>query len=141
MADDPAGDGLGQLLLQAFWWLDQRRAADLEAAGISVSAAQALTLAQIPAGGVRPVELARSAGVSRQAVHQTLNQLQAAGLVRRDRPARAGAVTVRLTEEGARHARAVADAENSAEAALAQRIGSERLDALRDALGSEWGEP
>lgn len=141
MAGSPSEEGLGQLLLQAFWWLDQRRAAELDAAGVSVSAAQALTLAQIPPEGVRPVELARSAGVSRQAVHQTLNQLQAAGLVHRDRRSTGGAVTVRLTEEGVRHSRAVADADAAAEAALARRIGSERLDALRDAVGSEWGDP
>ncbi len=141
MGTDGQPEGLGQLLLQAFWWLDQRRADELDAAGVSISAAQALTLAQIPSDGVRPVELARAAGVSRQAVHQTLNELQEAGLVRRDRGASGGAVVVRLTEQGARHARAVVDAETSAEEALARRIGDERLKALRRALLSDWGSP
>ncbi len=141
MGADERADGLGQLLLQAFWWLDQRRADELESAGVSISAAQALTLTQIPSGGVRPVELARATGVSRQAVHQTLNELQEAGLVQRDRGPTAGSVIVNLTDEGARHAQAVADAEESAEQALARRIGDERLDGLRRALRSDWGAP
>ncbi len=129
-------------MLQAFWWLDRRAAAELEAAGEeAMSASEALTLTRIPGAGVRPVELARLAGVSRQAVHQTLDRLQDAGMTERARSPGRGAVVVRLTASGQHRARAVVRANATAEEALARRIGRERAAGLRAALLADWGDP
>ncbi len=142
MADEPAhDDNLGQLLLQAFWWLDRRAAGELERDGEpALPAAQALTLARIDPAGSRPADLARLLGVSRQAVHQTLNELERAGLVRRVR-ARGEAVTVQTTAVGRRRAHAVAQADAAAERALADRLGADRAAELRRMLEADWGEP
>ena len=142
MVDEPPGDeNLGQLMLQAFWWLDRRAAYELERDGEpALPAAQALTLARIAAAGSRPADLARLLGVSRQAVHQTLNELEREGLVRRVRTP-GTPVTVQTTAAGRRRARAVTSADAAAEQALADRLGADRLVELRRTLEADWGEP
>jgi DNA-binding MarR family transcriptional regulator len=75
---------LGQLLLRAFRWFDESLIAALHAAGWpELTRAHSLVFAQLDTEGTRTAELARRAGISRQAIHQTIQELQRLGLVGR----------------------------------------------------------
>lgn len=141
--DDQAWLNLGLLLLRGFDWFDRALLARMESAGgPPLKKPHSLVFAYLDAEGTRPAELARRIGVSRQAVHQTLRELQALGLVALGPdPTDARARLVVLTEEGrAAVARALAAFEEI-EDELCARIGSRRAGAMREALEADWGEP
>ena len=91
-------------------------------------------------GGVRPAEIARRAGVSRQAIHQVLRDLRKKGLVEvRPDPTHRRAKLVFLTALGRRFDDAVEEAASRMEESLADRIGANTVNSLRTALEAEWG--
>lgn len=134
---------LGQLLLQAFRWMDDSLRATLAARGWPhITPAQSLVFAHLDHGGTRSAELARRIGVSRQAVHQTVRELEALGLVEQvPDPANASARLVRLTAEGRRNVAAALTAFADLEAELADRIGADMVAQLRAALERDWQQP
>lgn len=86
--------------------------------------------------GIRPTDLARRVDVSKQAVGQSLRELEALAFVELvGDPADGRARLVRLTAAGVAaydHGRAILF---FYESALAARVGPRRIDALRAALG------
>lgn len=134
---------LGRLLLLAFRWVDESLRASLEARGWPrITPSQSMLMANLDRAGTRTAELARRLGVSRQAAHQTVRELEDLGLVQQmEDPTNASAKLVCLTDEGERN---VADALAifaDVEATLEHRVGTETVRALRRALESEWGDP
>lgn len=135
------GENLGRLLLERFRWFDGRLRASLTAAGWpELTYSQSLVFAYLDSEGTRPSELARRIGVTRQAVHQTVADLEALGLVRVEPdPSHGRAKIVALTDAGRDNVRAALGAFAKIEADLARRIGSEEVASLRSTLEADWG--
>lgn len=140
---DNADTNLAQLFMRAFYWADEGLQNALKRKGWpSITRAQSMVFVNIGEGVTRPSEIATRVGVTRQAIHQTINELVALGFLTlepdpRDRRAK----VVRYTETGARIGRDAVEALQQIEQALAERIGPEHVKALRQALTLEWGEP
>lgn len=134
---------LGQLLLRAFSWFDASLLRTLAARGWpQLTQAQSLVMAHVPPEGTRSSELARRIGVTRQAVHQTIRELAAVGLVRLEVDAtNRSAKLVGLTGKGRANVAAALSAFEDLEVALAARLGAAHARALRRALEVAWGEP
>jgi DNA-binding MarR family transcriptional regulator len=132
---------LGQLLLRAFRWFDESLVNALHAAGWpEVTRAHSLVFAQLDATGTRTAEIARRAGVSRQAVHQTVRELQRLGLVELvPDPANRSAKLVLATDRGRQSTQVALATLAALEVELTQRLGERRVQALREALEADWG--
>jgi len=133
---EPLEERPGYLLKRAQVALHAAMTAGLAPHGLSVPQYACLELlARRPEASA--AELARRAFVSRQAMHQLLAGLRAAGLVAPagGPPAARGALPVRLTDEGARRlrdaARAVAEVEERMVAGLSPTARAALLRALR----------
>jgi len=100
-----------------------------------------MVMTNIVSGVVRPSDIARNLGISRQAIHSTINQMVGLGIVQLDvDPADRRHMVVSLTDLGARMRQ---DAQRSMDALTAQiatRLGQDRFDALLDALEADWGD-
>ena len=69
-------------LLQGFYWFDEGLQNYLQARGWpSVTRPQSMVMANIVLGVRRPSDIARNMGVSRQAIHATINQMVGLGMV------------------------------------------------------------
>jgi DNA-binding MarR family transcriptional regulator len=85
--------------------------------------------------GMRPTEVAELAGLSKQAVNDTLRELERLGyLERHPDPADGRARIVRLTEQGHALQRVAHETSAELEASWAEVVGPERLAALRATL-------
>jgi DNA-binding MarR family transcriptional regulator len=134
---------LGQLLLGAFRWFDDSLLASLAARGRPpLSHTQSLVFAYLDEGGTRSAELARRAGISRQAMHKTVRELIDLDLVALvPDPTHGGARLVVLTYTGRDYVAAIKETFTAIEAALSGRIGPISVTALRQTLEVDWGEP
>jgi DNA-binding MarR family transcriptional regulator len=134
---------LGQLLLQAFRWFDESLLKTLANRGWpELSHAQSLVFAHLDRGGTRISELARRTGVSRQAMHRTVGDLEELGLLNlATDPTNQSAKLVILTEKGQANVAAALEAFADIEVELASRIGPSTVQELRSALSAGWGEP
>ena len=132
---------LGQLLLRAFRWFDESLLNALHAAGWSeLTRAHSLVFAQLDTKGTRTAEIARRAGISRQAIHQTVQELQRLGLVRLvPDPTNRSAKLVVPTDRGHASIRVAKATLANLEGELAQRLGRHQVQALRTALEADWG--
>ena len=134
---------LGQLLLQAFRWFDQSLLATLSARGWpELSQSQSLIFAHLEEDGTRLSELARRIGVTRQAMHQTINELRTLELVELvPDPTNRSAKLVTLTEKGKENNVAALKAFADIEAELGRQLGEENVTKLRQILQQDWGQP
>jgi len=129
-------------LFQRFCWLDEGLQARLHDHGWpDVNRPQSMVMTNIVSGIVRPSDIARNLGISRQAIHSTINQMVKLGIVQMDvDPADRRHMTVSLTDLGARMRK---DAQRSMDALTAQiaaRLGQDKFDALLAALEADWGD-
>lgn len=129
-------------LFQRFCWLDEGLQARLHDHGWpDVNRPQSMVMTNIVSGIVRPSDIARNLGISRQAIHSTINQMVTLGIVQMDvDPADRRHMTVSLTDLGARMRK---DAQRSMDALTAQiaaRLGQDKFDALLAALEADWGD-
>ena len=84
---------------------------------------------------MRPTEVADFAGLSKQAVNDTLRELESAGyLERHPDPADGRARIVRLTAKGRALQRTTHETSAELEAAWAAAVGEDRMAALRSTL-------
>src|SRR5437667_11662316 len=94
---------VSHLLQEAFRQLDQEITPALEDRASELTPAQARALLLVDRTGTRLTELARRAGVSKQAMMQMIDDLQTMGCVRRTPdPGDSRAKAVRLTPKGLR---------------------------------------
>ena len=90
---------------------------------------------------MRPSDIARNLGVSRQAIHSTINQMVRLGVVRLEvDPRDRRHMIVSLTELGARMRRDAQRAMDALTGQLAEKLGQDRFDALLEALEADWGD-
>lgn len=132
---------LTSLMTDAHRWL---AAAERENSGRGggLARAHALVFAHLDEDGTRPAEIARRAGISRQAVGQTVAQMHHLGLIKlAPDPTNRRARLVQPTAKGRRALERAGTGAAAAERALSRRIGAGHVKSLRDALEQDWGEP
>ncbi len=133
---------IGWLLLDRHAWFEEGLIALLHRAGWKeITRTQAHLGAFVDAEhGTRMSEIARRAGVSRQAAHKTITELVAQGVFELgEDPTHRGAKLVRFTKRGRRLETDVRRSLETLERELTERLGPRRVEELRRALAAEWG--
>jgi DNA-binding MarR family transcriptional regulator len=125
-----------KLLMDALRFLEAEMVPALEDRGASdLTPSQARALLLVDRTGTRLTELARRAGVTKQAMMQMVDDLQAMSCVRRTPdPEDARAKVVRLTAKGLRQRARARKALQTVESRLKRRLGQRRYEGLRLAL-------
>jgi DNA-binding MarR family transcriptional regulator len=130
-------------LMQAFFWFDDGLQSYLQARGWNqVTRPQSMVMTQVVLGVRKPSDIARNLGISRQAVHTTINQMIGLGMLElrddlNDRRAKIVAVSPKGREMG----RDADDAMTALAAELRRRIGDRNVDNLIKAFAADWGAP
>lgn len=129
-------------LFQRFCWLDEGLQSRLHDHGWpDVSRSQSMVMTNIVSGIVRPSDIARNIGVSRQAIHSTIGQMVALGIVRLEPdPGDRRHMIVSLTDLGTRMRSDAQRAMDAMTAQIAARLGQEQFDVLLAALDADWGD-
>src|SRR5208283_1781483 len=128
-------------LLKSLYWFDNALQSGLKKSGFeAVTRAQSLILLNVMVGERRAARLATNLGVSRQAMSQMLAEMEKRGLITftADHDDKRAQIVLFSPESR--------DIRNSAlrilarlERELETRIGAKNVNALRKALGSDWG--
>ncbi len=135
-------NALGSRLLKLVeWWIDTMEI-NSEALGIPVlTRSQAMLCAHVSLGEHRPIRLAALLGVSRQAVHFILAQLEELGIVEvRKDPDDRRATIVEITAAHSGVSDSYGLLMRSIECHLAERFGAEDFAIFRRIACSDWGE-
>lgn len=129
-------------LFQRFCWLDEGLQARLHDHGWpDVNRPQSMVMTNIVSGIVRPSDIARNLGVSRQAIHSTINQMVKLGIVQMEvDPADRRHMIVSLTDLGARMRKDAQRSMDELTAQIAAVLGQDKFDALLAALEADWGD-
>ena len=129
-------------LFQRFCWLDEGLQARLHDHGWpDVNRPQSMVMTNIVSGIVRPSDIARNLGISRQAIHSTIGQMVKLGIVQLEvDPSDRRHMIVSLTNLGARMREDAQRSMDALSAQIAERLGQDRFDALLAALEADWGE-
>ena len=130
-------------LLQAFLWFDDGLQAHLQEKGWGhVTRPQSMVMINVVTGVCRPSDIARNLGISRQAIHSTINQMVEMGMFElTDDPLDGRSKIVSIAAKG-QEMRADANAAvQMLTAELARRIGKANVANLAVALGADWGAP
>jgi DNA-binding MarR family transcriptional regulator len=126
---------VSHLLQEAFRRLDQEITPALEDRASELTPSQARALLLVDRAGTRLTELARRAGVTKQAMMQMVDDLQEGGFVRRTPDLEdARAKAVRLTARGVRQRALARQAVQMVESRIRRELGPRRYVALRSAL-------
>lgn len=130
-------------LLQAFFWFDDGLQSYLQAQGWNqVTRPQSMVMANVVIGVNKPSDIARNLGVSRQAIHTTINQMVELGMLelQDDAGDRRSKIVV-LSETGVRMRGDANQVMADLIAELRRRIGSRNVDNLMKAFAADWGPP
>lgn len=129
-------------LLQGFFWFDDGLQAHLRKKGWGhVTRPQSMVMIHIIGGIVRPSDIARNLGISRQAVHATLNQMVEMGMLEmRDDPHDGRTRIAALSRKGAAMQADANAAVEALSAELSRRIGKANVAALKKAFAADWGD-
>lgn len=135
-------DHLIMALLQRFCWLDEGLQTRLRAKGWpDVSRPQSMVMINILSGTVRPSDIARNMGVSRQAIHTTINQMVKLDIVSlTPDPADRRNMIVSLTETGANMRQDAQQSMDMLSHRVSQKLGPGRLQQLLTLLEADWGD-
>ncbi|HKY82158.1 MAG TPA: MarR family transcriptional regulator [Sphingobium sp.] len=125
-----------------YWFHDALQAA-FESNGLfAITRAQAFVISNILAGEYKASNIAKNLGVSRQAVSQTLMELERIGCIElAPDPSDKRSRIVTLSAEFADHGETCAHIFDALEEELGRRIGQRKLVNLRESVEAEWGEP
>jgi len=128
-------------LLHCYYWIDEGLQASLSALGMpNLPRTKSMIMVNISDGITRPSDLARNIGISRQAIQQTLVEMERDGLVTLMKdPSDGRAKIVKFSRRGAGIGKAAYEALAHIETELAKRIGADSVKKLRKALFADWG--
>jgi DNA-binding MarR family transcriptional regulator len=129
-------------LFQRFCWLDEGLQTRMRGRGWpDVSRPQSMVITNIVSGIVRPSDIARNIGVSRQAIHSTINQMVAMGIVRMEAdPKDRRHMIVSLTDFGTQMRQEAQRAMDELGAQVADAVGRDRFETLLAVLETDWGD-
>ncbi len=139
----PPQDFLIGTLAYALYWVDESLQLSIQAAGWPrMSRNRSMIMVCVTAGINQPSQIASSLGISRQAVHQLLQDMVAENIVElTTNPADSRAKIVSFCK-GSEKMRACAEAAMvEIERQLAGRLGGTTFNQLQRALNSDWGPP
>lgn len=130
-------------MLNAVIWFDESLQLHLAAADWpAMSRTKSFIMLNIAQGMERPSQIAESLGLTRQAVHLAIKELERDGLVSlEDDPSDKRAKRVFFSKEDQRdkmRKEAVA-ALHQIEDKLSRRVGKKKFAIFRDVLGQDWG--
>jgi DNA-binding MarR family transcriptional regulator len=130
-------------LLQGFFWFDEGLQNYLRLRGWpTVTRPQSMVMISVVRGVTRPSDIARELGVTRQAVHTTVNGMVEIGLLELiDDPEDGRSKIVVISEQGAKMREHAREASALMSQELARRIGAKTLEALHEAMAADWGAP
>lgn len=140
---DDRSDYLLRPLVHAVNWVDESLQNTIETYGWNrLPKTQSLIMANISDGIVRPSQLAKILGISRQAIHQTLAEMAEKDLVvietdptdGRAKIVKFSPSAIAIRDDGLK-------ASIEIERELAKRIGRKALNNLKAALSLDWGLP
>lgn len=139
--DETPAEVLMRSLLRAYYWMDESMQNGLIQAGLAPrTRTQTMILVNISNGVMRAAELARILGVSRQAIQQQINELESEDLVIQvPDPDDRRAHRILFSEKGAYFMQIALGGLRNAEQLLSERIGSEALSNMKQALTNDWG--
>lgn len=139
--DETPTEVLMRSLLRAYYWMDESMQNGLIQAGLAPrTRTQTMILVNISNGVMRAAELARILGVSRQAIQQQINELELEDLVIQvPDPDDRRAHRILFSEKGAYFMQIALGGLRNAEQLLSERIGSEALSNMKQALTTDWG--
>lgn len=128
-------------LLQCYYWYDEGLQNSLAAAGYpGLSRTKSMLMVNIANGITRPSDLARNIGITRQAIQQTLVEMERDGLVTMIQDPNDGrAKIVKFSRRGVGIGKAAFAAIDEIEQELTDRLGAKTLEQLRDTLFRDWG--
>ncbi|MBF5090988.1 winged helix-turn-helix transcriptional regulator [Novosphingobium sp. NBM11] len=128
-------------LFQRFCWLDEGLQARLHERGWpDVNRPQSMVMTNIVSGIVRPSDIARNLGISRQAIHRTLSQMIDLGIVTLEPdPDDRRHMVVSLTETGKRMRQDAQQAMDALSEQIAGALGQDRFENMLAALEADWG--
>jgi len=136
-----APESLIKRLAFALYWADESLQLTLQTAGWErMSRTKSMIMLNIIYGVTRPIQLAANLGISRQAVHQILQEMVSEGLVELvEDAADRRAKTVVISKKAKNISADIQQAMTAIEAELARRIGDRTLAQLMLALKKDWG--
>lgn len=129
-------------LFQRFCWLDEGLQARLHDRGWpDISRPQSMIMTNIVSNITRPSDIARNLGLSRQAIHNTINQMVKMDIVRlTPDPVDRRHMILSLTEAGVRMRHDAQQAMDALTDQIAEKLGTEQLSALMQMLEADWGD-
>jgi DNA-binding MarR family transcriptional regulator len=99
-----------------------------------------MIMVNIADGITRPSDLARNIGISRQAIQQTLVEMEKTGLITlAPDPADGRAKIVKFSRRGTGIGKIAFDALDEIEAELSRRLGAKGVAQVKDLLFRDWG--
>lgn len=128
-------------ILQGYYWLEDGVRNYVQAQNHpSITRSEGLVMAHVILGNQRPADMARGLGISRQAVHTTIRQMEKKGIVEMNEdPSNRRLRLVQLTETGQQMRNDGMKAMEMILAELGQRIGKRKVAQLSDILATDWG--
>ena len=132
---------LGQSLIQAHQWLATGLLNLMHERGHSELTSAHLTFfTNLNCGMTHASDVARRMGITRQAVYKITKELQKSGILDLvDDPDDGRQKIIAMTERGERIALDARECLTIVEKHLADQIGQDNLDVLRNALARDWG--
>ena len=134
---------LGQLIVRAFYWIDEGLQGSLRmGGGPEITHSQSMIIILIGEGIRRPSAIAERLGVSRQAVHQALKGLIEVDIVELAPDPKDGRAKIaKLNKMGTPIHRKAQHILERLEDELGRRIGKRKVATLREILEQDWGNP
>lgn len=129
-------------LLNGVYWFDEALQSALRRNGWDViTRSQSLVFANIANGESRQTRIAKNLGVTRQAISQTLSELEQRGLVTIEvDPSDRRARIIKFSESSTPLRDAARSVLQQLEAELQRRIGDPAFQMMRQGLRSDWGK-
>ncbi len=130
-------------LLEAFYWFDEGLQNYLRQQGWSeVTRPQSMIMVNVVLGVTKSSEIARRLGISRQAVHSTIEQMVAMDLLTLEEdPNDRRSKVIGISQLGNRRRQDAQRAMRHLTKELARRIGKKNVENLMTAFAQDWGAP
>lgn len=140
---EPPARGISLALLKDFYWIELGIRSYLSACNNpDFSRSEGMVIANILLGHKRPSDIARQLGISRQAIHVTIQQMREKGILDLVADPHDGRINqVVMTDLGKKMNDDGVVAMGILWEELAQRLGRERLSKAAEVFEADWGAP